>query len=118
MNASPLGIRKLIVGIVSLGCLATAAGLFFFTADGLGNPATAVAVRLGIMLGALWLVLPSQGESLGWNRALPIVVAVIVALAFLARSVKVLAYAIPIGLVVGIALAFIRPRSKRRPPRR
>src|SRR5262245_5553473 len=99
MNSSPLGIRKLIVGIVALVCLMTAAGLFFFTADGLGNPATAVAMRLGIMLGALWLALPSRGESIAWQKAIPIVVTVIVVLAFFARSVKVLAYAIPIALV-------------------
>jgi hypothetical protein len=118
MNNSPLGIRKLIVGIVGLVCLATAAGLFFFTADGLESPAMAVAMRLGIMLGALWLALPSQGESIAWQKTIPIIVTVIVVLAFFARSAKVLAYAIPIAIVVGIVLAFIRPRTNRRPPRR
>jgi hypothetical protein len=117
MNGSPLAVRKLIVGIVSLGSLATAAGLFFFTADGLENPAMAVAMRLGIMLGALWLVLPAQGESLAWNKVFPIILAVIAVLAFV-RKGKILLYIIPIAIVVGIALAFIRPRSKRRPPRR
>jgi hypothetical protein len=118
MNGSPLALRKLIVGILSLGCLLTAAGMFLFAADGMGNPATAVAMRLGVMLGALWLALPSQGESIAWQRAMPIVIAVIVALAFFARSVKVLAYAIPAAIVVGVLLAFIRPRSNRRSPRR
>jgi hypothetical protein len=48
---------------------------------------------------------------------MPAVIAVMVVLAF-ARNLKVLVYAIPIALVVGIIAAFIRPRSKRRPPRR
>jgi len=116
MNGSPLAVRKLIVGIVSLGCLATAAGLFCFAADGMANPVTAVAMRLGVMLGALWLALPSQGESIGWGKAMPVILAVIVVLAFV-RNWRFLVYAIPAAIVVGIVLAFLRPRSKRGPPR-
>ncbi len=117
MDGSPLAIRKLIVGILALGCLITAAGLFVFTADGRGNPATAVSMRLGIMLGALWLALPSSGENIGWEKAMPALIAVMVVLAF-ARNLKFLIYAIPIALAVGIIAAFIRPKSRRRPPRR
>lgn len=115
MNGSPLSLRKLIVGIISLACLVTAAGLLLFTADGLGNPATAVAMRLGLILGALWLALPSTGDSIAWARAIPIGVVVAVACV---RGGRVLIYAIPIAIVVGIVAAFIRPRTNRRPPRR
>src|SRR5712672_287104 len=117
MDGSPLAIRKLIVGIISLTCLVTAVGLFVFRPDGMGNPATAVAMRLGMMLGALWLALPSQGDNIGWQKAMPIILAVIVVLAFV-RNWKVLVYVVPIAIIVGIVAAFIRPRSNRRPPRR
>ena len=118
MNDSPMAVRKLLVGIIALVCLATAAGLWIFTDDAVKNPVTSVTMRLGIMLGALWLALPRQGQHLAWEKGLPIVVAVIVVLAFVRGSWRVLIYAIPAAIVVGIAAAFLRPRSKRRPPDR
>jgi hypothetical protein len=113
MDRSPLAVRKLIVGLIALACLVTAAAMWIFTDDPQTNAANAVAMRLGIMLGALWLALPSRGESLAWGKALPAVLAVIAVLA-LVRNWRVLIYAIPIAILVAIAAAFIRPRSKRR----
>jgi len=115
MNESPLAVRKLIVGILSLGCLVTAAGVFLFSVEGFSNPVTAVAMRLGLILGAFWLALPSTGESIAWAKAVPIAVVVAVACV---RGGRYLLYAIPIAIVVGIAAAFIRPKTNRRPPRR
>ncbi len=105
------------MGIISLGCLATAAGLWIFDDDYLKNPVMSVATRLGIMLGALWLVLPRQGEHLAWEKCLPPLVTVIVFLSFVRGSSRFLLYAIPAAIVVGIAAVFLRPRPKRRPPR-
>jgi hypothetical protein len=118
MNDSPMAVRKLLVGIIAIGCLATAAGLWLFTDDPGKNPVTSVTMRLGIMLGALWLALPKQGEHLAWEKCLPAAVAVIVVLSFMKGSWRVLIYAIPAAIVVGIAAAFLRPKSKRRPPPR
>ncbi len=111
MNGSPLAVRKLIVGILSLGSLTTAAGFLLFSAEGFSNPVTAVAMRLGLILGALWLALPSTGESIGWAKVVP--VAVVVAVACV-RGGRFLLYAIPIAIVVGIVAAFIRPKTNRR----
>ncbi len=118
MNDSPLAVRKLIVGVIALICLGTAAGLWIFADEPGKNPVTSVTMRLGIMLGALWLALPRQGENLAWEKCLPAVVAVIVVLSFVRGSWRILIYAIPAAIVVGIAAAFLRPRSKRRPPPR
>ena len=117
MDGSPLAVRKLIVGLISLGCLVTAAALWIFAEDPEKNPATAVTMRLGIMLGALWLALPSRGDSVAWGKALPAILAVIMVLAMI-RNWRILVYAIPLAIVVAILAAFIRPRSKPRPPRR
>jgi mannose/fructose/N-acetylgalactosamine-specific phosphotransferase system component IIC len=75
-------------------------------------------MRLGIMLGALWLALPNRGENVAWGKALPAIFAVIVVLAFTRAKGRILIYAIPIAIVVAILAVFIRPRSKPRPPRR
>jgi hypothetical protein len=47
---------------------------------------------------------------------MPVILAVVVVLAFV-RNWKFLVYAIPAAIIVGIVLAFLRPRSKRGPPR-
>lgn len=111
---SPLAVRKLIVGLVALACLATAGSLWAFTADAGTNPVTAVTTKLGLMLAALWLALPSRGESLAWQRILPPVVAGLAVLALIGRNVRILVFALPAALIAGIALAFLRPRTKRR----
>jgi hypothetical protein len=118
MDGSPLAVRKLIVGLISLACLVTAAALWIFAEDPEKNPATAVTMRLGIMLGALWLALPSRGDNVAWGKALPAIFAVILVLAVIRVNWRILVYAIPVAIVVAILAAFIRPRSKPRPPRR
>jgi hypothetical protein len=116
MNASPMAARKLIVGLISLGCLATAAGMWIYTGDW-NSPVIAVTSRLGFVLAALWLALPKQGENLAWEKCLPAFIAVIVVLSFIRGSWRVLLIVIPAAIVIGIAAVFLRPRSKRRPPR-
>lgn len=114
MNSSPLAIRKLIVGVLALICLTTAVGLWLFSPDAGKNPLTSITTRLGIILAALWLALPNQGENLAWGKVLPVGLVIIVACV---RGGKILMYVIPIALVVGIIATFIRPGPKRRPPR-
>ena len=115
MNESPLAVRKMIVGILALGSLATAAGVLLLSAEGFSNPMTAVAMRLGLILGALWLALPSTGESIAWAKVVPIAVVVAVACV---RGGRFLLYAIPIAVLVGIVAVFIRPKGRRHRPRR
>ncbi|HLJ09832.1 MAG TPA: hypothetical protein VKU82_01515 [Planctomycetaceae bacterium] len=116
MNGSPLAVRKLIVGIIALGCLATAASLLILKSDGITNPATSVTMRLGIMLGALWLALPNRDKDIAWQKALVVVIPVIAVLAFV-RNWRILLFLLPAAIVVGIAVAFLRPKSRKRPPR-
>ena len=113
MNPSPLAVRKLLVGLISLGCLITAAVSCYYT--DWTNPLVAITMRLGVMLGALWLALPSEGDSIAWQKALPVVVAVMAAMAFLRINWRVLLYLLPVALVVAVVAAFIRPKQKRRP---
>jgi hypothetical protein len=115
MNASPMAVRKLFVGLISLGCLITAVICCLYTHW--TNPVVSVTSRLGLMLGALWLALPSQGDNIAWQKAFPIALAVIVVLAFFKRGGgRMMLFVVPIAIVVGIAAAFIRPRPRRRPP--
>jgi hypothetical protein len=106
--------KRNLIGLVALVCLATAAGLWVFSANPVQNQFLAAVSRVGIVLAALWLALPARGEKLALGRAGPILV---VAAIFVALSGRRLLYLLPAAIVVGLALAFLRPRSRRRKSR-
>ena len=113
MNVSPMALRKMIVGLISIGCLITAVVAALF-----GNwtsPVVSVCARMGVMLAALWWALPNQGENIAWEKGFPIVLAVIVVLSFLKRGGgRALLYVVPIAIVVAVVAVVIRPKPKRR----
>lgn len=106
--------KRNLIGIVALACLATAAGLWIFTVNPVQNQFLAAVSRVGIVLAALWLALPPRGEKLALGRAGPILVAAAILVALSGRR---LLYLLPAAIVVGVALAFLRPRSRRRKSR-
>jgi hypothetical protein len=117
MNPNSMALRKRIVGLLSLVSLLIAVVSLSFMEW--TNPLVSVTSRLGVMLGVLWLALPNEGDNLLWEKAFPVVIAVIGVLAFIKRGGgRLLLYVIPAAIVVGIALAFIRPKPRRRPTRR
>ncbi|MSR60098.1 MAG: hypothetical protein EXS05_21070 [Planctomycetaceae bacterium] len=110
MNDSPLAIKRALVGILSLVCLAVAAGLWVFTEDPEQNAFLAAVSKVGIMLAALWLALPRQGESVAWERLVPVLVGTLI---FVALAGRALRYLLPVAFIVGLVLFFLRPRPKR-----
>jgi hypothetical protein len=114
VNPSWLADKRNLIGIVALVCLATAAGLWIFTDNPVQNQFLAAVSRVGVVLAALWLALPPRGEKMAFGRAGPILIAAAI---FVALSGRRLLYLLPVALVVGLALAFLRPRSRRRKSR-
>jgi len=110
------GVNKVLVGVIALACLAIAAGLYLSDSEQAGL--LAAFWRIGLVMSALWLALPKQGEAFAWERAVPVAVGVIAVLGFAKRAPLII---IPIAIVVALAAVFIRPRPKRRhttPPTR
>ncbi|MBW3541680.1 MAG: hypothetical protein KY476_15535 [Planctomycetes bacterium] len=70
-------------------------------------------LRVGLLMGALWLALPSKNREAAWaNFSLPMLalfVGIVVAVAMRPRI------AIPLLIVLGLAALIIRPRAKERP---
>lgn len=111
---SDYAIKRILVGICALVCLAGAAGMWAFTADPESNLLVSALTRVGVVLCTVWLVLPAKGESIAWERALPVLIVVLVLVAFLRRAFF---YLVPVLLVVALAALFLRPKPKRRPGR-
>ena len=66
-------------------------------------------MRVGLVMGALWLALPAAGGRVGWRVAGPIVVAVAV-VAGVVKNARVLVVLVPILLVIGALMVVFRPR--------
>jgi hypothetical protein len=103
-----------VVGGIAVVCLAAAVGLWIFAANPEQNPFLAVVSRVGIVMGALWLALPKQGENVAWGKTATLLIPAIILIAVNGRR---LLYLLPVAIVVALALAFLRPRVKGRKSR-
>jgi hypothetical protein len=112
-NLPPPIINKPMVGLIAVVCLAISAVCFVFYHE--QETLQGSTMRVGIVMTALFLVLPKAGENARWERVLPILVGIIALVAF---SKKFIFAILPLLVVIGILMTVLRPRDKFRPPRR
>ncbi len=107
-NAAPSLIdRRRRVGWTALICLCVAAvGLATSTTDAVWS---AAALRIGIVLGALWLCFPTATRPAAWTVLTRGRLVAIVIGAILMNRLK---YALPFFGIAAAVIWFIRPRSK------
>ena len=99
--------RKLILGVLAIACLVTAVVVHFCYPD--QQAVLSAAIRIGVVLGALWLALPAPGERVRWGRMAPMLAVAVVAIVLTRRMILVL---IPGLVIAGILLALLRPKDK------
>lgn len=101
--------QKPLVGIIAGLCLAVSLATWFFAPE--RDAMMAAFLRVGLVMSALWLAMPSKGESIAWAKATPIIGIVIAVVALSRNAAK---FVLPALLVAGVAIAILRPRPKRR----
>lgn len=101
----------MLVGCVALACLATAAAMWIFTERPEQNQFLSAVTRVGIVIGALWLALPKEGENVAWGKAAMLMIPALVLVALHGRR---LLYLLPVAIGVALLLAILRPRARRR----
>lgn len=106
MNEDELRGKRIYVGLLSIGCLTAGAALW---ASSEYEMLQSTLLRVGLLLGAFWLALPSKNRSAAWARASPWSVGIVILIAVLLPRLK---YMLPL-LIVGIVVAvLVRPRRK------
>lgn len=96
------------IGIIALVLLVGGAGLLIWPLDWDGNQAlTAACLRVGIVMGAIWLAMPQLARLPGWLIQAVVVVAVVCA-----YRPRLALFAVPL-LLAYLALVHI-PLSRRR----
>ena len=103
-------VNRTLVGILALVCCVAGAVMALAVPD--QDAMAAAFVRVGLLLGAFWLALPTKSRPAAWANVSPwLVVAVVVGL-LLVRQMRVF---IPLLLVVAVLALILRPRPKKRP---
>lgn len=112
-HTPPPIINKPLVGLIGLVCLLISGICFVFFHE--QESLQGSTMRVGIVMTALFLVLPKAGDTARWERLLPVFVGTVLLIAF---SRKMIIAILPMLLIIGVLMTFLRPRDKFRPPRR
>jgi hypothetical protein len=118
-------VSRPLVGIIALALLGTWAviGLLQLTGTVDSEDARlrmwwAAFGRVGLVMLAFWLALPSPGRPAAWAKlSKPMLIALILAVVLVTISPAARRLAIPLLAVLAIASLLLRPRAKRRPGR-
>lgn len=108
-NSGELSQKRILVGCISLVCIATGLALYFYPGyDGLQG----ALLRVGMLLGAFWLAMPTKKRPAAWkvlqsNWALP---GAIVAAILMPRFKAMF----PVFAVLAGIAYFARPKSARK----
>ena len=100
--------RRRRVGWAALACLGVA--VVGFATEGRACVWAAAAMRIGFVLGALWLCFPTKTRPAAWAVLTQGRLAALVIGALLWPRIK---YALPFLAIAAIVIWFIRPRGKR-----
>ncbi|MDB5390206.1 MAG: hypothetical protein JWM11_5852 [Planctomycetaceae bacterium] len=111
-NPQPI-INRPLVGVIGAVCLLISGICFAFYHE--HETLQGSTMRVGIVMTALFFVLPKESENARWERLLPIIVGTVLLIAF---SKKMIIAILPMLLVIGVLMTVLRPRDKFRPPRR
>lgn len=118
MSTQQIPVHRTTVGVIALVCLIASVVLFAVTysspdSGGLVFLWGALA-RVGILMGAIWLVLPGHGQAAPWASLSPKTLLILLLAAVLSTRIRPQVL-IPAALIVGILVVILRPRPKHRP---
>jgi hypothetical protein len=119
LSSPQVPVNRQLVGVLALVCVGIA-GVFLVTgAEGPSELWQGAFFRVGIVLAAFWLALPSRTREAAWARiSLWNLVGVLAVILLVARARVPLKLLVPGALVFALALTLLRPRRKSRPAHR
>ena len=117
MSGEKITINRTLVGVLALVCLGTALAIWIGVPAGQNTWMWVGAfTRVGVVMSAFWLALPSRHREAAWANVSPLTFAgIVVAVIALASRPRV---ALPILAVVAVLWFVLRPRPKQRPSNR
>jgi len=115
MSGEKLPVNRALVGFLTLACLGAVLVLWFFAPedDKRWRLILAALVRVGCLMAAFWLALPTRHRKAAWADVSPTTfVGILLAIVGVAVRPRI---AIPILIVLVFIGLVLRPREKKRP---
>lgn len=99
--------KRGLVGLLALSCVVSATILLIVG----GNQGIASALlRVGLLLGAFWLALPTEGRPAAWARVSPLSLGLLAICAALISRLKFFIPLLLLGFIIGWV---VRPRGRK-----
>jgi hypothetical protein len=113
MTSQRGGFNRALTGVLAVGC--GIAGIALCVVRGTEDALGASLIRAGVVLGALWIALPTRSREAAWARVSPYaVIGIAIGIVLLVRHVRVL---LPVAIAAAAAGYLLRPRKSRSRPR-
>jgi cytochrome bd-type quinol oxidase subunit 2 len=114
MSSEKIAINRTLVGVIAVICLAMY-GVMGQTRPDLPMWQAAFG-RIGLVMSAFWLALPSKGREAAWaNVSRSTLIGLVLGVVGVAVRPKI---AVPVLAVMGVLGYLLRPRGKKRPENR
>jgi len=116
MAEQQISVNRTLVGVIAAACLVAGVAIGFL--DEFTNLWCAAFIRVGLVMGALWIALPTRDRKAAWANVSPVTLVAVLAVAvMLAGRPRVF---FPLLVVAAILWFFVRPRrsTRTRPPQR
>ncbi len=119
MSSGLIPVNRWSIGLIAASCFALA-GIVHVTLDGSAAELWEGSLsRVGVVMCAVWLALPSRGGEAAWARiSWQTLAGVLLALVMIVRTRVPLKFLIPAALFSAGVYFVLRPRPKTRPQRR
>jgi hypothetical protein len=109
MAQRSVAVNRTLAGLLAIGC--GIAGVVLCVTRGIEDPLGAGFIRIGVVLGALWVAMPTRTREAAWARVSPwAVVGVVLAAVVFVKHLRIL---LPMALAIVIVGYVLRPRSSR-----
>ena len=107
MPEKSVTVNRTLVGVIAVVCLC--AGVVIMLVDSYQNMWCAAFVRVGLVMGALWIALPSRGREAAWANVSPYTLLAVLfgALVFVRRPL----FFLPLLVAFTMIGLFVRPRG-------
>ena len=117
MAQQKVPVNRTLTGFLTIACLVVGFGALFYMPE--RRAVAAAFIRVGVLLGAFWLALPTKTREAAWANVSPLALigCLGAALAFAARP-KLLLVALPIAFAMFVIGYVLKPPDKRRPARK
>ncbi len=118
MNSQPVTVNRSLVGAIGLGLLAVAGLIWALGLEESNGMWCGACLKVGIVMAALWLALPSITRNPELGRAsLGVVVGTVAVALLLGRTRIPLTVLVPTVLGIAFVLRILKPARSTRPPR-